>query len=55
MAFSGESIVADFNGDTVALASGAEELLLAEVDLPAATVRRGQRPYTDLRRKDLYE
>lgn len=55
MTFSGESIVTDYNGDTVALAGASEELLIAEVDLPAALRARKESPYTDLRRKNLYE
>ena len=55
MDFSGESIVADYDGNTVALASDGEELLIAEIDLAGATGRRNQRPYTTLRRTDLYE
>ena len=55
MHFSGESIVADHNGDTVALAGSFEELLIAEVDLVAASEARKRKPYTDLRRKELYE
>lgn len=54
MDFSGESIVADCNGNTVALAGDREELLFAEVDLPAATVTRERKPYTSLRRPELY-
>lgn len=53
--FSGESIVADYNGDTVALAEAGEELLIAEVDLPTAAETRKRKPYTGLRRKELYE
>lgn len=55
MTFSGESIVTDYNGDTVALAGASEELLIAEVDLLAASKARRERPYIDLRRKNLYE
>ena len=55
MEFSGESIVAGFDGDTIALACDQEELLIAEVDLRGATGKREQRPYTALRRTDLYE
>lgn len=55
MTFSGESIVSDYNGETIALAKETEELLLTEVDLSKATRVRKQRPYTDLRRKELYE
>ena len=55
MEFSGESIVVSFDGETVALAGEGEELLIAEIDLPAASARRDQRPYTQLRRTGLYE
>ena len=55
MTFSGESIVVDYNGDTVALAGASEELSIVEVDLPAASKARKERPYMSLRRKDLYE
>ena len=55
MDFSGESVVVNFDGDTVALAGNGEELLIAEIDLPAACARRDQRPYTQLRRTGLYE
>ena len=55
MDFCGESIVADYNGDTVALAGDGETLLFAEVDLPAAAAARQRKPYTSLRRPELYE
>ena len=55
MAFSGESLVAGFDGETIALAGDQEELILAEVDLGGAAIKRDQRPYTSLRRTDLYE
>ena len=54
MDFSGESIVADYNGDTLALADDREQLLYAEVDLPAAGQARARKPYTSLRRPELY-
>ena len=54
MVFSGESIVSDYEGRTLALASSGEELLLAEVDLSAASAARKRKPYTSLRRPDLY-
>ena len=44
-----------YDGETLVLGSDKEELLLAEVDLPGASERRGQRPYTALRRTELYE
>ena len=55
MNFSGESIVADYQGNTVALAGHDEELLTAEIHLSEAAKTRAQKPYTDLRRKELYE
>ena len=54
MDFSGESIVTDYNGDTLALADDREQLLYADLDLPAAAETRRRRPYTSLRRPDLY-
>lgn len=54
MDFSGESIVADYNGDTVALAGNNETLLFADIDLAAATSARKRKPYTTLRRTELY-
>lgn len=55
MEFSGGSIVCDYDGNTMALAGSTEELLLADVNLPAAKVKRESRPYTSLRRPNLYE
>ena len=54
MDFSGESIVANYNGEIAALAGRDETLLFAEVDLPAATEARRCKPYTSLRRPELY-
>ena len=54
MDFSGESLVSDYNGETLALAGDGEELLLCEVDLPGAKKTRAQKPYTSLRRPELY-
>jgi predicted amidohydrolase len=54
MDFSGESIVSDYNGETLALADDSEQLLYAEVDLPAARKTRERKPYTSLRRPELY-
>jgi predicted amidohydrolase len=55
MFFSGESVVSDYDGNTLVLASKNEELLFSDIDLAAATKRRQEKPYTALRRKDLYE
>lgn len=54
MDFSGESIVADHSGATLALADDREQLLFADVDLSAARQAREQKPYTSLRRPELY-
>ena len=55
MHFSGESIVADYNGNCAALAGDGEEILYAEVDLESAAGTRAAKPYTSLRRKEFYE
>ena len=55
MTFSGESIVSDFDGKALALAGPNEELLFSEINLTGASKRRQEKPYTALRRKDLYE
>lgn len=54
MAFSGESLVADHLGALAALASDEEELLFCDVDLSAAADMRKAKPYTSLRRPELY-
>ena len=54
MEFSGESVVSDYNGNRAAFAGKKEELLIAEIDLPEATRVREQKPFTSLRRTDLY-
>lgn len=54
MAFSGRSLVTDANGGTIAQAGSGEELLYAEVDMAASARIRAARPYTDLRRTELY-
>lgn len=55
MEFSGESIVSDYNGNVTALAEESEDLLIADIDLPAAREARERKPYTSLRRPQLYE
>jgi len=55
MDFSGESIVADYNGETVLLCDDSEGLLIAEVDMAGATATRNRKPYTNLRRTELYK
>lgn len=55
MESSGESVLSDYNGNTLALASDREELLIAEVCLHEAARTRIRRPYTTLRRTDMYD
>ncbi|MBR2549028.1 MAG: carbon-nitrogen hydrolase family protein [Clostridiales bacterium] len=55
MEFSGRSVVCDYNGNQVALAGGDEELLIADIDIEGASVTRKNKPYTSLRRTELYE
>ena len=54
MEFSGESIVTKYNGDTLKLAGREEGLILADIDMPGATKKRQEKPYTSLRRPELY-
>lgn len=55
MDFSGESIVVDPNGDTVIKADDTEQIVYADLDLPQAANIRRKRPYTTLRRPELYK
>ena len=55
MTFSGESMVTDPNGELLALGGSGEELLIAEFDIREAAKIRARRPYTGLRRPELYE
>lgn len=55
MDFSGESIVSDYNGSCIGLAGDQETLLLVDVDLEGTASVRERKPYTNLRRKSLYE
>lgn len=55
MDFSGESLVTDYNGECIALAGDKETLLLADVNLKAASAARARKPYLSLRRTELYE
>ena len=54
MDFSGESIVVDANGEVVVKAGDQEEILYADIDLSDSLKIRQSRPYTNLRRKELY-
>ncbi|MBQ6662982.1 MAG: carbon-nitrogen hydrolase family protein [Firmicutes bacterium] len=55
MDFCGESLVSDCKGEIRALAGREEELLIADIDLAEASFTRAKKPYTALRRTDLYE
>lgn len=54
MDFAGESLVADANGITICKAGKDRTLLYADVDLKASASIRAARPYTNLRRPELY-
>jgi predicted amidohydrolase len=54
MEFAGESIVTDANGNVVTMADDTEQLLMAEIDLQEASEIRSKKPYTTLRRTELY-
>ena len=55
MDFSGESLLIDSKGDLIKIAGHMEELLVADVNVPEATITRMSKPYISLRRRDLYE
>jgi len=55
MVFSGESIVADYNGSCIGLAGDQETLLIVDLDMEATASVRERKPYINLRRKSLYE
>jgi predicted amidohydrolase len=53
--FSGESLWTDANGDIIKKLGAEETLGIAEIDISSVREIRGKRPYTSLRRKELYE
>lgn len=55
MNFSGESIVVNPNGKVIKKASNQEEILYVDIDLSNSKKTRESRPYTQLRRKELYQ
>lgn len=55
MAFSGESIIVGANGNVISKADDAEQILYANIDLDESRRIRNSRPYTNLRRVDLYK
>lgn len=54
MDFAGESILVDANGHTVYKADDAERLIIVDADIREAGRIRASRPYTSLRRTELY-
>lgn len=54
MCFSGESIVIDAKGDVLAKADDTEQILYVDIDMQEALQIRNAKPYTQLRRTELY-
>jgi predicted amidohydrolase len=54
MVFAGESLLTDANGTVIIKADDTEQLIVAEIDLQAVGKIRNQKPYTSLRRLELY-
>lgn len=54
MEFSGQSLVCDYNGKTMAIATDQSQLLLADINLADAKDARNEKPYCSLRRPELY-
>jgi len=54
MDFSGESIVADANGNCLLLADDSEGIFYADIDMAQSAAIRAKRPYTSLRRPEWY-
>ena len=55
MNFSGESVVVDPNGKVIKKAGDQEEIIYVDIDLSNSKKIRESRPYTQLRRKELYQ
>jgi predicted amidohydrolase len=54
MAFAGESLLTDANGTVIVKGDDTEQLMIAEIDLQTVWKIRSQKPYTSLRRLELY-
>jgi len=54
MEFSGESIAVDANGEVLTKADDKEQICYVDIDLTQSAKVRNKRPYTQLRRTDLY-
>lgn len=55
MDFSGESIVVDAHGNVIARANDTEQILYVDIDLCESNKIRERKPYTNLRRVELYK
>ena len=55
MDFCVESFIAGPSGETTSLGGSELELLLCEIELSQASALRDRKPYTQLRRTELYE
>ena len=55
MNFSGESIVVNQNGEAIKKVGDQEEIIYVDIDLSDSKKIRESRPYTQLRRKELYQ
>ena len=55
MIFSGESIVVDANGNVLVKADDKEQILYVDIDLCESNKIRERKPYTNLRRVELYK
>lgn len=54
MHFAGESLVVSPLGEVLVKADDTEQIVYADIDLPQAKIVRASKPYTSLRRKELY-
>lgn len=54
MYFAGESIICDANGNLIIKADDSEQIVCADIDMSESAKIRIRRPYTSLRRKELY-
>ena len=55
MDFSGESIMVDACGNVIAKADNKEQILYVDIDLHESSIIRESKPYTNLRRVELYK
>jgi predicted amidohydrolase len=55
MVFAGESILTDANGNVIVKADDTEKLIFAEIDLQTVEKVRNGKPYTTLRRTEMYK